>query len=326
VPVDLSMSVNNPVPESARSAPVHTVYVCYFGLREPLVQTQVLPYLRELAAGGIRVSLLTFEPESAKRWSREQVRKEQEILAAKVVTWHHLKYHKWPSLPATLFDISVTGANVVFLNPPHSIEPQLVRQAFRGRDVRAFRIIRSTPLLWPCTGSGHPLPELPPGARAWFATHQRKLLARADQGGGPPWMVFRTAAARPGAKVVWADLSRTLTAAAMSTDDRRIPLNTCYVLHGPASHCLVIAAWLNSRWMRGLARLQADPARGGFARFNARTVGALPLPATLFTDPRLAVWASHAGSGDFLQAELDELTAPHLDLSPAQLRTLASMA
>ena len=33
--------------------PLRTLYVCYFGLREPLVQTQVLPYLRELAASGV---------------------------------------------------------------------------------------------------------------------------------------------------------------------------------------------------------------------------------------------------------------------------------
>ena len=29
-----------------------TLYICYFGVREPLVQTQVLPYLRELRKGG----------------------------------------------------------------------------------------------------------------------------------------------------------------------------------------------------------------------------------------------------------------------------------
>ncbi len=29
-----------------------TLYICYFGVREPLVQTQVLPYLRELGKGG----------------------------------------------------------------------------------------------------------------------------------------------------------------------------------------------------------------------------------------------------------------------------------
>jgi hypothetical protein len=219
-----------------------------------------------------------------------------------------------------------TGANGIFLNPPPSIEPELVRRAFRGRDVRPFKIIRSTPLLWPCTRSGGPLPELPPAASAWFATHRRALLARSDQREGPPWMVFRTAAATPGAKVVWADLSRTLTAAALDDDDGRIPLNTCYVLRAPRGQNVVIAAWLNSSWMRGLALAQADPASSGFARFNARTVGALPCPPSLAGDAGLTQWARQALSGHFLQAELDELTAPHLDLTPAELRTLASVA
>jgi len=55
-----------------------TLYICYFGIREPLVQTQVLPYLRELMKGdysrkkgtpasrepkdtALNVSILTFE-------------------------------------------------------------------------------------------------------------------------------------------------------------------------------------------------------------------------------------------------------------------------
>ena len=126
--------------------------------------------------------------------------------------------------------------------------------------------------------------------------------------------------------MTWSDLSRTLSAAPLDSGDARIPLNTCYVLHAPGEQSLVIAAWLNSSWMRGLARLQADPASSGFARFNARTVGALPLPATLAGDSGLAAWASRAVAGDFLQAELDELTAPHLDLTPAELGTLASVA
>lgn len=29
---------------------IRTLYICYFGVREPLVRTRVLPYLRELAA------------------------------------------------------------------------------------------------------------------------------------------------------------------------------------------------------------------------------------------------------------------------------------
>jgi hypothetical protein len=37
---------------------VKTLYLCYFGLREPLVQTQVRPYLRELARDGVEVYIL----------------------------------------------------------------------------------------------------------------------------------------------------------------------------------------------------------------------------------------------------------------------------
>jgi glycosyltransferase involved in cell wall biosynthesis len=82
------------------------LYVCYFGLREPLVQTQVLPYLRELAKGGHRMSLLTFEP---RRWSADEATEQRVRLRAEGIAWHMLPYHKRPSLPATLYDI-VRGA------------------------------------------------------------------------------------------------------------------------------------------------------------------------------------------------------------------------
>jgi glycosyltransferase involved in cell wall biosynthesis len=86
-----------------------TLYLCYFGLREPLVQTQVLPYLRQLATSGTRVSLLTFEPELKRSWTREQLEEERTRLAAEGIRWHSLAYHKRPSVPATAFDI-IAGA------------------------------------------------------------------------------------------------------------------------------------------------------------------------------------------------------------------------
>jgi len=85
---------------------VKTLYLCYFGLREPLVQTQVLPYLRELVGDGIEVSLLTFEPEIKRNWSRAQIEAEQSRLAAEGLSWYCLPYHKRPSLPATLYDVA----------------------------------------------------------------------------------------------------------------------------------------------------------------------------------------------------------------------------
>lgn len=79
------------------------LYICYFGVREPLVQTQVLPYLRELAASGAAMWLLTFEPQ---RFDEFEWR---ERLRADAIEWSALRYHKRPTLPATLYDI-VRGA------------------------------------------------------------------------------------------------------------------------------------------------------------------------------------------------------------------------
>ncbi len=82
-----------------------TLYICYFGLREPLVQTQVLPYLRELVKGGIEVSLLTFEPDLKNKWSESDRSSMAEKLTAEGIDWHALAYHKWPSAIATAYDI-----------------------------------------------------------------------------------------------------------------------------------------------------------------------------------------------------------------------------
>jgi glycosyltransferase involved in cell wall biosynthesis len=81
------------------------LYLCYFGVREPLVETQVLPYLRELVRGGVAMSLLTFEPEPGGTWTAEW----RERLRREGIDWHFMKYHKRPTLPATLFDI-IAGA------------------------------------------------------------------------------------------------------------------------------------------------------------------------------------------------------------------------
>ena len=82
-----------------------TLYVCYFGLREPLVQTQVLSYLREIKKGGTRVSILTFEPNPQENWTPEEIKTEKEKLASEGIEWDFLTYHKRPSAPATLYDV-----------------------------------------------------------------------------------------------------------------------------------------------------------------------------------------------------------------------------
>ena len=82
-----------------------TLYLCYFGLREPLVQTQVLPYLRELARGGVKVWLMTFEPDLRSAWDEDSLKEARGRLAAEGIEWIARAYHKSPSAPATLYDI-----------------------------------------------------------------------------------------------------------------------------------------------------------------------------------------------------------------------------
>lgn len=86
--------------------PVRTLYVCYFGLREPLVQTQVISYLRQLKSAEVQVSLLTFEPRLSEAWTADELAQQRAALNAEGISWHYLKYHKWPSLPATIYDMA----------------------------------------------------------------------------------------------------------------------------------------------------------------------------------------------------------------------------
>jgi glycosyltransferase involved in cell wall biosynthesis len=84
---------------------VSTLYLCYFGLREPLVQTQVLPYLRHLASAGVSVGLLTFEPEMSRAWDAASLGAERARLAGEGIEWSALAYHKRPSALATAWDV-----------------------------------------------------------------------------------------------------------------------------------------------------------------------------------------------------------------------------
>jgi glycosyltransferase involved in cell wall biosynthesis len=83
------------------------LYTCYLGLDDPLVRTQVVAYLAGLAERGHRIHLLTFETDLS-RARRRELRAE---MAALGIRWHGLRYHKRPSLPATIYD-TFAGAAV----------------------------------------------------------------------------------------------------------------------------------------------------------------------------------------------------------------------
>jgi hypothetical protein len=217
-----------------------------------------------------------------------------------------------------------TGANAVYLDPPPEVEPALVKRAVRGRDVRPFRAEPRVRLLFPHTADGVPHPRLPPGAARHLARHEALLLARVDYRGGPPWTLFRVRSALEPYRLIWADLARRLTAAPLLPPQGSgvIPLNSCYILPMPGRETsLALAAWLNSTWIRAVARAGADQAAGGFARFNARVVAALPLPDTVLDDRRLIELAERGTGGAEVQQELDNVCAEHLAI-PAPTRAL----
>ena len=85
--------------------PVRTLYVCYFGLREPLVQRK-WPFLRQLQSENVQVSLLTFEARFHENWTSEDIYKQRGPSRLK----------EYPALPeisqmavaaATIYDMAV---------------------------------------------------------------------------------------------------------------------------------------------------------------------------------------------------------------------------
>lgn len=81
------------------------LYISYDGALEPLGQSQILPYVRGLAASGVPLALLTFEKPGDLR-DRERVEMLRRSLLADGIAWTALRYHKRPSTPATAWDVT----------------------------------------------------------------------------------------------------------------------------------------------------------------------------------------------------------------------------
>lgn len=221
-----------------------------------------------------------------------------------------------------------TGANHLFLSPTPEIEQELVRPALHGRDVSAFLASPSGRIVWTHDSNGDVLSTLPPMASRHFARHSEVLHGRSDDGGSIPWTLFRASAGRPVPRVVWPDLARQLEVACLveANEFGWIPLNSCYVvLCKSPGRAQALCAWLNSTWIRAAARATADPASGGYARFNARAVGAIPLPPESLEQEHLIALARRGGAGDDIQLELDEFVAERLGLRRQDRRNLAEV-
>ena len=111
---------------------------------------------------------MTFEPRLNKAWSREGLARQRAALDAEGISWHFLKYHKWPSLPATIYDMAA-GAWTIFRimrregvsilharNHVPAVMSAIARKLKRGRlvfDIRGFMPEEYTDAgVWPENG------------------------------------------------------------------------------------------------------------------------------------------------------------------------------
>jgi glycosyltransferase involved in cell wall biosynthesis len=123
----------------------HALYLCYLSLGDPLVQTQVVAYLRGLAAAAHQVHLLTFEPA---RLTRERRRALRRALASEGIRWHGLRYHKRPSLPATVFDALAGAVYAALLMRRHRLDTLHARAHVpAAMALIARRMVRTRPAL-----------------------------------------------------------------------------------------------------------------------------------------------------------------------------------
>ena len=207
-----------------------------------------------------------------------------------------------------------TGADDLFLLDH---ECPGTRPAVRGRDIAAWECHPRRYVLWTHAADGSPLAQLPRPLKQQLERHEARLRQRADYRRGPPWQLFRTALALAAHRVIWADLNRRLEAVVPSPE--LVPLNTVYgIATRDAADAAALCALFNSRWLTALARLVADPARGGYRRFNARVMCGLPVPPREST-----AWMELARRGSACQPA-DDLVADLLRLDGAERRALAA--
>ncbi len=164
--------------------PARVLYITYDGLMEPLGQSQVLPYLRELA-GEFAFTILSFEkPHDLQDLSRR--RQLQQQLETAGIKWVPLRYHKRPSVPATAFDIMhgvVRGIGVAVRQAPEIVHVRGYVPGVIGlvlKRATGARLIFDMRGFWPdekVDGGAWRQGSAVYRAAKWF---EKRLLTRAD--------------------------------------------------------------------------------------------------------------------------------------------------
>ena len=79
------------------------LYITYDGMSEPLGQSQIFPYIKELSEDN-KIFVISYEKKSDLLSSNKMMSLKNQ-LSSSGIKWYPMRYHKRPSLIATLFDI-----------------------------------------------------------------------------------------------------------------------------------------------------------------------------------------------------------------------------
>lgn len=89
------------------------LYISYDGMTDPLGQSQVIPYLRELTKQGYQFTLLSVEKKERLKESGEQIR---QLLTATGIEWHTLNFTTQPPFLSKLYDQQKLTATAIQLH------------------------------------------------------------------------------------------------------------------------------------------------------------------------------------------------------------------
>ncbi|MBN2776883.1 MAG: glycosyltransferase [Bacteroidales bacterium] len=78
------------------------LYISYDGMTDPLGESQVIPYLKELSKKKVEISILSAEKESAYKLRKDYI---QNLLRQYNIDWYPISYTKKPPVVSTVLDI-----------------------------------------------------------------------------------------------------------------------------------------------------------------------------------------------------------------------------
>ena len=80
------------------------LYLAYDGMTDPLGQSQVLSYLKELSKNGFSFDIISFEKPEVFEERKQSI---LDFIDGFDIEWHPLQYHKSPPILSTVYDINL---------------------------------------------------------------------------------------------------------------------------------------------------------------------------------------------------------------------------